>query len=256
MPRFGFRSGTFHDLTIEDTARELARLGYDCLELCLERPDVRPESLTAERCRELRGRLDEIGIGLASVSYHGDNEEYGQRRLVQERAVEVASWLGAKILVLNAERSSDQPRQWAEHVERFRHLAGAAEQLDVTIAVEPEPLLVVGSSADARDFLAAVGSRHLGVNFDVGHAAVTDPDPAASIGDLGAAIVHLHLEDIRGRVHRHLFFGEGDIDFAAVRAALAEIDYRGPYVADLFGFGDAPSVAAERALAGMRERFS
>ena len=52
------------------------------------------------------------------------------------------------------------------------------------------------------------------MNLDVGHAAVTDPDPAATIRELGSAIVHLHLEDIRERVHRHLFFGEGDIDFA------------------------------------------
>ena len=255
MASFGFRTGSLRGRSAEDAARELRRLGYDCLELCLEPADVRPETLTRARCEELRASLDTIGIGLASVSYHGDRDEYGARRLTQERAIEVASWLGATILVLNAERSTDQARQWAEHVERFRGFAIAAEARGVTIAIEPEPLLVVGSSAESRDFLDAVGSDHLKVNLDVGHAAVTDPDPAATIRELGSAIAHLHLEDIRERVHKHLFFGEGDLDFAAMRAALAGIGYSGPYVADLFGFADDPLEAARRALVGMRERF-
>ncbi len=255
MPEFGFRTGSLRGRAVEDAARDLRRLGYDCLELCLEAADVRPETLTRERCQELRASLDEIGIAIASVSYHGDREEYSARRLTQERSIEVASWLGATILVLNGERSSEQARQWVEHVDRFRAFAKIAGRVGVTIAVEPEPLLVIGSSAEASEFLSAVGSEYVKVNLDVGHAAVTDPDPAATVRELGSAIVHLHLEDIRGRVHKHLFFGEGDIDFAAVRAALGEIDYTGPYVADLFGFADEPLEAARRSLAGMRERF-
>jgi sugar phosphate isomerase/epimerase len=255
MVSFGFRTGSLRGRAAEDAARELRRLGFDCLELCLEAADVRPETLTRARCEELRASLDTIGIDLASVSYHGDREEYGARRQIQARSIEVASWLGATILILNGERSTDQARQWAEHVDRFRGFAETAGNIGVTIAIEPEPLLVVGSSAEARDFLDAVGSDHLKVNLDVGHAAVTDPDPAATIRELDSAIAHLHLEDISGRVHRHLFFGEGDIDFVAVREALAGIDYTGPYVADLFGFADDPSEAARRALAGMRERF-
>ena len=256
MPSFGFRTGTLRGLTAENAARELKRLGFDSIELCLESADVRPETLTRERCAELRARLDDIGIALASVSYHGDRDEYGARRLTQGRSIEVASWLGAKIVVLNAERSTDQKRQWVEHVECFRAFARSAEALGVTIAIEPEPLLVVGSSAEARDFLTAVGSPSLRINLDIGHAAVTDPDPARTIRELGPTIAHLHLEDIRERVHKHLYFGEGDIDFAAVRAAISEIGYVGPYVADLFGFAEEPLEAARRALVGMRERFA
>jgi sugar phosphate isomerase/epimerase len=255
MASFGFRTGSLRGRSAEDAARELRRLGFDCLELCLESTDVRPETLTRARCEELRASLDTIGIGLASVSYHGDRDEYGARRQAQAASIEVASWLGATILILNGERSTEQGRQWAEHVDRFQGFGKAAERLGVTIAIEPEPLLVIGSSAEARDFLEAVGSDHVKVNLDVGHAAVTDADVAATIRDLGSAIVHIHLEDIRERVHQHLFFGEGDIDFVAVREALAGIGYTGPYVADLFGFEDDPSEAARRALVGMRERF-
>jgi len=255
MTQFGFRTGGFTNLTAEQAAAELARLGYDALELCMESPDVRPEALDEARCRDLRHTFDSLGIGIASVSYHGDAEPLPARRANQERAIRVAQWLGVGILVLNTERETERARQWAEHVAHFRQLAALAAEAGVMLAVEPEPLLVVGSSQDMVEMLAAVDSPHLGVNLDVGHAYLTDDDLAASVRRLGRSIVHLHLEDMQARVHRHLLFGEGDIDFAALRAALAEIGYRGPYVADLFKLGDDPSGVAAQALAGLHHYF-
>jgi sugar phosphate isomerase/epimerase len=63
------------------------------------------------------------------------------------------------------------------------------------------------------------------------------------------------LEDIKDKVHRHLPFGEGDIDFPGVRTALAEIGYSGPLVIDLFGPNMEPIEAAQVALAGLTGRF-
>ena len=255
MARFGFRSGTLRGLTIEQAAGELARLGFDCLELCLEAPDVRPEHLDQARCTEIRDTLERLGIGLASASYHGDNEPPTQRSANQERAIRVAQWLGTGILVINPEKALDRDRQWAAHVAHLRKLCELADQANVTLAMEPEPLLVVGSSQDMLDMMQAVGSPRLKVNLDIGHAKVTDDDPAASIRQLGSSIVHLHMEDILGRVHRHLSFGQGDIDFAAIRQALHDVGYAGPYVADLFGQAEDPLQVAARALTDMRRLF-
>ena len=122
MTLFGFRTGTFRGWPVEQSAARLAWLGYDCVELCLEAPDVRPEYLSESRCREIRRRLDDVGIGLASVSYHGDAESPPQRRANQQRAIGVCRWLGSPILVLNAERTVDRARQWSEHVQHWREL--------------------------------------------------------------------------------------------------------------------------------------
>jgi sugar phosphate isomerase/epimerase len=255
MNNYGFRTGIFKGQTAEQAAAELARIGYDCLELCLEAPDVRPERLDAARCGELRRAFDDLGIGLASASYHADREPPAQRLTNQERAIQAARWLGADILVINPEKTVDRDRQWDEHVAHLRKLCQRADESGVTLAMEPEPLLVVGSSQDMIDMLQAVGSPRLKVNLDIGHAQVTDDDPAASIRQLGSAIVHLHLEDITGRVHRHLPLGEGDINFAAIRQALSDIGYAGPYVADLFGMDEAPRDVAARALPALHHLF-
>ncbi|MBN1581716.1 MAG: sugar phosphate isomerase/epimerase, partial [Anaerolineae bacterium] len=103
--------------------------------------------------------------------------------------------------------------------------------------------------------MRAVGSPRLKVNLDIGHAQITDDDLIVSVRELGSAIAHLHLEDIKDRVHRHLPFGEGDIDFAALRQTLGDIKYTGPYVVDLFGLDDAPGDIAARALASLRDLF-
>jgi sugar phosphate isomerase/epimerase len=252
---FGFRTGTLRGMTIEQAAAALAGLGFDCLELCLEAPDVRPELLDQTRCGEIRRTLDALGIKLASASYHADREPLEQRAANQERAIQVTRWLGADILVINPEKATDRDRQWRGHVAHLKKLCQAAQDVQVTLAMEPEPLLVVGSSQDMMAMMAEVGSPWLKVNLDIGHAKITDDDPAQSIRELGSAIVHLHLEDIQGRVHRHLPFGEGDIDFAAIRSALADIGYAGPYVVDLFGLNQDPRDVAATALEGLRRLF-
>ena len=223
--------------------------------ICLEADDVRPELLDNRRCAEIRRSMDRLGITLASVSYHGDKELPADRRANQERAIHIAHWLGTDILVLNSERSTDQMRQWDEHVHHFRTLCHVADALGVNLAIEPEPQLVVGSSQDMLDVLRLVDSPALKVNFDLGHAQVTDTDPATSIRLLGSAIVHLHLEDIKDRVHRHLLFGDGDIDFVSVRQALVDIGYDGPYVADLFGQAD-PLASATQTIGALRRLFN
>ena len=252
---FGFRTGSLR-CTAEQAAATLAELGYDCLELCLEAADVRPETMTEARAQALLQTFEDLGIGLASLSYHADREPPAQRAANQEAAIRVAAWMGAEILILNAERSVDQERQWAEHVAHLKRLCPLAEQAGVTLAVEPEPLLVIGSSQDALDLIDAVGSNRLKVNLDIGHAVITDPDLADAVRLLGNQIVHLHLEDIAGRVHKHLPIGQGDIDFGALKAALAEIDYQGPYVVDLFGRDLEPRQAATDALAALRQLFT
>lgn len=253
--RFGFRTGSFRGWTVERAAAELAGMGYDCIEVCLEAPDVRPEELTEARCAALASCFHSLGIALASVSYHGDAEPLPQRSANQERAIRVAGWLGAPIVVINGEKATDRTRQVPEHVARLQRLCELADQEDVIVAVEPEPLLIVGSSQDMQEMLRAVGSPRLGVNLDIGHAQLTDADVPTSIRSLGTRVVHLHLEDIKGRVHRHLPFGAGDIDFHGIRQALADVGYRGPYVADLFGLDD-PVQAGRSALAELRRLFA
>jgi sugar phosphate isomerase/epimerase len=257
--KFGFRTGGFREWKIEAILEELARIRFDGAELCLESADMRPENFTRARADEIRHLMDEIGLEIASVSYHADVEPINQRLSNTSKALEVAEWLEADVLIINAERAreGEEEEQWRDLVHKLRDLTASAEKRGVNVAIEPEPLLVVSDTDDMLRMMDAVGSPNLKVNLDIGHAYITDPSLTDSIRQLGNVIVHMHIEDIKDKVHNHLELGQGDIDFAAMHAAFVEIGYHGYYVVDLFRLGDDPSGVAARSLAALRrERFS
>ncbi len=254
--RFGFRTGGFRDWKIEAVLEELARIGYDGAELCLESADMRPENFTQARADEIKNLMDNLGLEITSVSYHADVESVEQRRANTFKSVEVAKWLGTDVLIINAERirEGEKEEQWQELVDRLKDLTASAEKNGVNVAMEPEPLLVVSDTDDMLRMIGDVGSPNLKVNLDVGHAYITDPDLPESITRLGDAIVHAHLEDIKDKIHSHLELGEGDIDFAAMHESFEKIGYNGYYVVDLFRLDDDPSGVATRTIAALQER--
>lgn len=255
--KFGFRTGGFKGWKIEEILDELARIGFDGAELCLESPDVRPESFAPARANEIRHLMDGIGLEIASVSYHADVEPVNQRRLNVFKAIEVTEWLGADVLIINAEhvREGEKEQQWRDHLDWLRDITASAERRSVNVAIEPEPLLVVSNTDDMIRMMDAVGSPNLKVNLDVGHAYITDSSLPNSVRRLGDAIVHTHIEDIKDKVHNHLELGQGDIDFAAMHQAFVEIGYDGYYVVDLFRLGDDPSGVAARSLTALQRMF-
>jgi sugar phosphate isomerase/epimerase len=46
-------------------------------------------------------------------------------------------------------------------------------------------------------------------------------------------LVHVHLDDIRGGVHEHRPFGEGDLDLGDVLSALRSVNYDGMAAVEL-----------------------
>jgi sugar phosphate isomerase/epimerase len=119
------------------------------------------------------------------------------------------------------------------------------------ILIEQEPEHAVNSAAQ----LLSIGRAFPGevyANFDVGHSHVIGEDIGAAIRDLGPLLRNIHFEDIRGRVHEHKLFGDGDIDFASIFRALHEIGYRGDFTPDLYPFKDEYLPAIDASVSFLR----
>ena len=256
MRRIGFRTAGFASWPIDRTLRALREIGYTSVELCLEHPETQPAEMTPERCRDMAALLDELGLGLSSISYHGDGRPAEERAEDTMLAVEVAERMDCPVLVVNTMRA--EPGRGEEQtraaLDLTRRLLDHGRR-HVTLAFEPEPGLVVGTVDDMKAFMARAASDRVRVNLDIGHAAITEPKLPAAIMRLGGAIVHTHIEDIAGKVHKHLVLGEGEIDFAGVRAAFGGIMYRGDYTVDMFALGDDPVDTARRCYEGMQRWF-
>lgn len=106
----------------------------------------------------------------------------------------------------------------------FGELAGHAESLGVTIAVEPLNRYenhMINTLADAVALCSEIGSSALGVAADTYHMNIEETDLVQALVDSGAWLRHVQLSD-----SNRLEPGAGHLDWAALLGALDAIGYR------------------------------
>ena len=57
--------------------------------------------------------------------------------------------------------------------------------------------------------------------------------PQEALFEYSDVLYNIHLDDMISGEHRHLFFGEGDVDFEAIFQAVSEIGFVGPACVEL-----------------------
>jgi len=175
--------------------------------------------------------------GLSSLDAFGR----GRRVEVAVAAAHIAEQLGSRHVTVTTglpEREGDSALQEKLFFASLSEIVSLRPK-SVKVSIEQEPEHVIRRVEQLLSLCRAFEGEVF-ANFDVGHSAVIGEDPAASLRSLDPYLSNVHLEDIKGRVHRHLLFGEGDIDFRAIFAVLREMDYRGDLTPDLYPFKDEP----------------
>lgn len=152
------------------------------------------------------------------------------------RTLDICAELAADQMVIHspyglwneADRATDPAAAFIQ-VERVRYVLAPvlkqAEALGVALVIEN----VEDIDPHARVALAAaLKSPHLRVSLDTGHAQMMHsrcgaPPVDAFVLAAGAALEHVHLQDVDGFADRHWHPGEGMIAWRAVFAALAKL---------------------------------
>jgi len=253
----GYRTVAFSDRPIEEALAAIAEAGYDAVELCLEHPDLNPLNLSVARVAELSQRLGEYHLTLAAVSYHGIQDQLEDRRQRTYAAIARLGDLGAKVFVV-ASRREDPARlraQWDEAVSLYCELADLCAPQGCTLAVEPQPGLVVRSSEDLVKMIRACNHPRVGANIDIAHASLTSDDLSWAVFQLGERLVHVHVSDAAGGTHRHLLPGEGEVDFDEAREILDSARYQGPLVVDIPRTDGDPAEVCRAAYQAFRSQW-
>ena len=122
-----------------------------------------------------------------------------------------------------------------------------ADRQGVTILIEPEPGLLIETSAQFMDFVTDFGAHRVGLNFDIGHFYCVGDDPAQKVVELRDHIRHFHLEDIPvSREHRHIALGQGGVDIPRVLSRIESIGYDGFVTVELYPYqASAPEIARQ-----------
>jgi L-ribulose-5-phosphate 3-epimerase len=146
------------------------------------------------------------------------------------------------LLVVGHGKDGSEEEIWARSLENIAKALPLASRLGIYIAMENvwnHFLYQHDGPADqtADKFVRytdALNSPWVGMQFDVGNHWKYG-DAGAWIRQLGKRIVKLDLKGFSRKEDKFTAIGEGDIDWADVRRALAEIDYTGWAAAEVAG---------------------
>ncbi len=107
--------------------------------------------------------------------------------------------------------------------------------------------MLVARMADFDRLWAEVGRPDFGLTLDLGHVHCLGDGPIDEcVRKYSDRLYNVHIEDMRRGIHEHLRFGEGEIEFAPVLAALRECGYAGGVHVELSRHSHiAPEVLAE-----------
>jgi sugar phosphate isomerase/epimerase len=272
--RFGFSTNAFREYGLEEAIAAVADAGYDGVELLFDEPHLYPPDAREAELERVRGTLAEHDVAISNCnafmltaiedfhhpSFVEPDEAFRRRRVDYTlAALETAAALDAPYVSIEpgGPVPEGKSREWALEVFEagLRDVAEKAEAVGVDALVEPEPDLLVETSAQFLALLDRVDSPRIGCNFDVGHFFCVDEDPAELVEELAAYTRHYHLEDIPADgTHEHTQLGEGAIDLDGVLEAVDDTGYDGFVTVELYPYEETPVETANEAMRYLEER--
>lgn len=226
----------------------LAELGYQSVAITLDQHVLNPfrENFSDElgRMRELLERLNLRSVVETGARFlldprvkheptlmTAEPRERERRIEFLRRAIDAAQTLGSDCMsfwsgILRDE--IDEPTAMERLVAGLQPVLDYAAEQQVTLGFEPEPGMFIDSMARYDKLLERVDSPYFQLTLDLGHLHCLGEVPIADyIQRYGHRLANIHIEDMRAGVHEHLMFGEGEIDFPPVLAALTSAGYAG-----------------------------
>ena len=254
----------FVDFAVENKLNGVELTVCDCL---------KPEITEAE-CRKIADYAKSKNIGIRTLatgffwgcSLSADDETERRQAIdFGKKYIRIANWLGAEtiLVVPGATRVAWEPDRpvvsyknaWANATASLKELLPLAEKLNVNLALENVWNRFLLSPMEWKFFLDQFNSEKIGIYFDIANCCIYGR-PQDYVEILGSYVKAVHVKnfeetDCAGGLHG---FGDdickGEVDFDALKKALAAINYTGPLTAEMIPFSRLPDlVLPDQALA-------
>ena len=273
--RLGYNTNGFAHHALDDALTILADLGCGSVALTLDYHALNPLAAgwrqEAKRIANLLERLRlhsvvETGARFLLDPWRKhrptlvDPPRQAARRLdFLKRSIDIARQLGSDAVSFWSGATTPgtaESVQWKRLLAGCTHLADYAERRGVRLAFEPEPGMFIDTMPRFAELHQRVGHPSFGLTLDIGHLYCQGEVPIADhLHRWRDWLWNVHIEDMRRGVHEHLMFGEGEIDFGPLLAALRELGYeRGVHV-ELSRHSHDAVETARRALRYLRNFF-
>ncbi|MFO7926505.1 sugar phosphate isomerase/epimerase family protein [Natronomonas sp.] len=274
MTRLAFSTNAYTEHDLPEAIGRIADHGYTGVELLGDVPHAYfPEFGDADQ-NAVREVLEDTGLAVSNINANtatgfyddpppsaffdpslstADEDDRRWRIEYTKRAIDLAELVDAPAVCVASGAALPGTRPGAAYdyfVGSLHEILDYAEPRGVEVGVEFEPELIVESVQETLALLDDMGRDNLGVNLDLGHAAVHGNDPVDAVHQCAGVITGVHLEDIAGGIrgkHYHLIPGEGELSFAPMFDAFDDIGYDGFVTLELYTYSQRPDHAAQRA---------
>ena len=146
---------------------------------------------------------------------------------------------------------------WARLVDGCRELADYAADRSVRLAFEPEPGMWIDTMDRWAELERRVNHPAFGLTIDIGHLHCLGETPIAPVLERWRQrLWNIHIDDMRKGIHDHLFFGEGEIDFPPILAALSKMQFAGSIHVELSRHSHDAVETARKALDFLRRAIT
>ena len=275
--RLGYNTNGLAHHSLPAAIRLLDSLGYQSVAITIDYATLNPYERDFERqVQETRALLEELGMRSVvetGARYLLDPKHKHEPTLVSPKsagrsrrieflrhAVDLAAALSSDCVSLWSGILHDpisHEKAFARLVEGLNIVLDYADRKNVVLGFEPEPGMLIDTMARFAELVEAVDSPHLKLTLDVGHLHCLGEVPIAEvIRHWSDRLVNIHIEDMKAGVHEHLMFGAGEIDFAPVVAALADVGYAGGLPVELSRHSHQGPMAAQQAYVFLKKPLS
>jgi len=251
-------------LTWEERLTQAAEAGYDFVEMSIDVSDERLSRLnwpTSTRL-DLRHSIEKTGVPILSMGISGHRKFPMGSSFQKERkrgleilyqAIELADDLGIRIIQLmgyDVFYETSNARTQVRFLEGLIQGAQWASAAGVMLALENVDVDTVNSVEKALRFVQEVNSPWLNLYPDVGNLVAAGFEPVEQLKLAKGYLVGVHVKDALPGEVRGVVFEKGTVPFGNVFNALAELDFSGPIVVEMWSHLDTigdPARAAAKA---------
>lgn len=251
MIKLGVNSVLFRDFDFATAARQIAKCGYDGVEISAIKGMC--EHLELDRWRdqasEIRAIAEENGLSLLSMEVAALDES----RLIP--AFQAAAELGIPVVNVGPGGKSDVEEDLQSTISKLAALSERAHAAGVTLCVKAHVGGSIYNTPTTLRAMEAVSSPGFGIDMDPSHIYRANENPEEALPAVLPRMRHIHIRDCKGRSTgpgpiELQACGRGDINLFAYCKAMVDAGYDGPVCLEVIGanqhsLADVSIVAAE-----------
>ncbi len=246
-----FNTNCLQNLPLNKAIEETSKAGYEGIDLFYRDGHLHPYDVTQAQLDELNELFVTLPINPVSLatgapfllsddafepSLISPDEQARRERIdVIRTALEMANELSIPVVqcVSGIQQAGVSEEEATEMLtEGIR--ACLKDAGEVILVLEPEAPLpasmgggccFIEKTSQAIPIIKEINSPQFKLNMDITHVQCCEDDLLPCIADALPYTRHIHVADVKGRVHHHEIPGEGDIDFRSVLEVLKEANY-------------------------------